>query len=477
MRSLATLIEGMNRLFGGLLALLLGACTVPSFRVGADDAGLASASCDDGQINGTETDTDCGGGSCDPCPLTAQCTRASDCQSSLCDEGQCAPLPSCADDLLNGTESDTDCGGDTCEKCALGAQCARARDCESALCKAGVCATPSPDPTCADGARNGTETDADCGGDSCDPCAVDQRCTLGTDCLSLVCDGVCQPSRCDDGVRNGDESDQDCGGACAGCDPGSSCKSHADCASLDCKGGHCLADSCTDSIENGSETAPDCGGTCPACATGEACAKAADCQSAVCAAKTCAAATCSDGVQNGGESDKDCGAGCTPCASGQSCTAAADCASATCTQTYCVPKAPSGGVLAQSGWIASASDSDSAFAPSLGSDGNLSTRWDSGKAQSSGMWYEVDLGKPQIFFSVTLDDTNRSGDAAQLFDVYLSLTPTFPATPTVQGVSALPRNTVTFPGNRAVVARYVKLVLSKNYAQSHWSIQELTLGN
>lgn len=458
------------------MALLLGACAVPSFSVGADDAGLASSSCIDGQINGSETDTDCGGDSCDPCPLTAQCTRASDCQSGLCDAGQCAAMPTCADGLINGTESDTDCGGDTCQKCALAAGCARARDCESGLCKAGACATPAPDPTCADGERNGTETDADCGGDRCDPCDVDQRCAQGADCLSLVCDSVCQPSSCKDGVRNGDESDKDCGGSCAGCDAGSICKANADCASLDCKSGKCLADSCSDSIKNGSETGLDCGGSCPACPSGEACAKAADCESSVCTAKKCATATCSDGVKNGSESDKDCGLGCTPCASGQSCNAAGDCASATCTQSVCVPAAPSGGVLAQSGWLATASDSDSAFSPSLGIDGNLSTRWDSGKAQYSGMWYEVDLGKPQIFFSVTLDDTNRSGDAAQLFDVYLSLTGVFPATPTIQGVSVLPRNTVTFPGNHAVVARYVKFVLSKNYPQSHWSIQELTIG-
>lgn len=41
---------------------------------------------------------------------------------------------SCDDALKNGDETDVDCGGATCEPCALGLQCERAGDCESGVC-------------------------------------------------------------------------------------------------------------------------------------------------------------------------------------------------------------------------------------------------------------------------------------------------------------------------------------------------------
>ncbi|MEO6598785.1 MAG: discoidin domain-containing protein [Polyangiaceae bacterium] len=513
----------MIRFLGWPFALLLSACSVPNFGVLTDDASLGivdpcgdqvalgkscggacpacvegqscdgasdclssncearvcvpAPTCTDGKTNGGETDTDCGGGTCRPCALTAHCTRASDCESALCDAGVCAPMPTCSDGVINGAETDTDCGGAACVACVLDAHCTRASDCESGLCKAGVCAVPSADATCTDTQKNGVETDTDCGGGTCGPCAVDKRCSAGSDCITLVCATVCQPPGCTDKVRNGEESDKDCGGTCAGCDVGLVCKANTDCKSFSCSGGHCLADTCTDKIKNGTETGTDCGNGCPACGTGIGCAKAADCQSLVCTSSKCAAATCSDGVKNNTESEVDCGKGCNGCKQGQLCSTGADCESATCTQNYCVPVAPSGGVISQAGWVATASDTASASTPKLGIDSNLASHWTSGRVQSSGMWYLLDMGKPQIFFSLTLDDTNISGDSAQLFDVFLSLTSTFSATPTVKGVAGSPSTKVTFPGNRAVVARYVKFVLTQNFPQASWSIQELTAGN
>jgi hypothetical protein len=93
------------------------------------------------------------------------------------------------------------------------------------------------------------------------------------------------------------------------------------------------------------------------------------------------------------------------------------------------------------------------------------------------MFYRVDMGKPQIFFNLTLDANDFPADAPGLFDVYLSLTTSFPATPTVKSVTGTAVTKVTFPGNQAVVARYVKIVLSQNKSLSWWSIQELSAGN
>ena len=57
--------------------------------------------------------------------------------------------------------------------------------------------------------QNGTESDADCGG-SCGPCADGKACAAASDCVSALCGaGACQVPTCADGVRNGDESDTD----------------------------------------------------------------------------------------------------------------------------------------------------------------------------------------------------------------------------------------------------------------------------
>jgi hypothetical protein len=65
--------------------------------------------------NGTETDVDCGGGTCAGCAATKACTVAADCQSSVCNAGVCL-APTCNDGVQNGTETGLDCGG-PCQYC------------------------------------------------------------------------------------------------------------------------------------------------------------------------------------------------------------------------------------------------------------------------------------------------------------------------------------------------------------------------
>ena len=43
-------------------------------------------------------------------------------------------------------------------------------------------------PTCSNGVQDGTETDIDCGGDTCPPCALCQACEWSNDCQSGPCD-------------------------------------------------------------------------------------------------------------------------------------------------------------------------------------------------------------------------------------------------------------------------------------------------
>src|SRR6185295_9721739 len=82
-----------------------------------------------------------------------------------------------------------------------------------------------------DGVKNGNESDLDCGGPSCGPCADGQACITPLDCVNHVCTGnVCQPGSCTDGIQNGNETDRDCGGGtCPQCQSGQACLVNSDC--------------------------------------------------------------------------------------------------------------------------------------------------------------------------------------------------------------------------------------------------------
>ncbi|HCF59589.1 MAG TPA: hypothetical protein DFS52_16540, partial [Myxococcales bacterium] len=109
--------------------------------------------------------------------------------------------------------------------------------------------------------RNGKESDFDCGGGSCQPCADDKLCVENSDCQSGHCfEGFCAPLRCNDQVRNGEETDIDCGGDCSPCATNQRCLQDADCASQNCRSKRCEAPKCDDEILNGEETDLDCGG-------------------------------------------------------------------------------------------------------------------------------------------------------------------------------------------------------------------------
>lgn len=147
------------------------------------------------------------------------------------------PVESCEDGLVNQDETDVDCGGAVCGPCADGLLCTADEDCVVASCILGTCAAPS----CEDGLQNADETDADCGGGTCGACQDNLACVAPEDCMSGVCtEGVCTPPSCADGLQNGDETDLDCGGAiCDGCGGALACNSGDDCLSETCTDGLC----------------------------------------------------------------------------------------------------------------------------------------------------------------------------------------------------------------------------------------------
>jgi len=265
--------------------------------------------------------------------------------STLCDStrganaGSCQPLiAECRSQIAGhrfcrGTETDLrECGADLVT--------AKVVDSCKFVCSAGACqgeCRPADKQCKAGGLIPQTCTDA---GAWLDGTACGYKCDSAS--------GKCLAAGCGDTAKNGDETDTDCGGSCGGCGIGSACKGDADCiapASARCINSKCAAASCSDGVKNGNETDKDCGGSCAKrCAVDQGCAVNGDCllpDSGHCSGTKCVAAGCLDGLENGTETDKDCGGSCAAdCANGLGCGMDSDCASAACLNTACVACKP-----------------------------------------------------------------------------------------------------------------------------------------
>ncbi len=109
-------------------------------------SGMAPSSCTDGIEDGQETDVDCGGPVCPPCQDGQRCVVNGDCVNELCeldfcDTGSLSPDAgaTCHDGIKDGQETDVDCGGPTCDSCPVGNRCLVDTDCITDVCSAGVC--------------------------------------------------------------------------------------------------------------------------------------------------------------------------------------------------------------------------------------------------------------------------------------------------------------------------------------------------
>jgi len=227
-----------------------------------------------------------------PCADGERCQTSGDCASGVCSSRTCFPSTA-GDRIRNGGETGVDCGGPPtgAPRCAAGETCGAGTDCESQVCGDSVCQPPSS----RDALRNGTETDVDCGGGAptnAPRCAPGKACATTPDCDAVLCtDGICQTATNADGLRNGSETDVDCGGAgptnARRCGSGQTCAVTADCDAVACAGGVCQPPTGTDAIRNGSETDVDCGGgaptNAPRCAVDKSCTRHEDCASSACA--------------------------------------------------------------------------------------------------------------------------------------------------------------------------------------------------
>ncbi len=184
-------------------------------------------------------------------------------------------------------------------------------------------------------------------------------------------------------------------------------------------------------------------------------------------------ATCRDGKVNGKETGLDCGGGeCPACDADQTCKVGTDCASNRCLGGICAMWPATGVPFNSTGWIATASDSSPDSDPTSVLDRTAPKTWTSGLGQRVGMWFEIDMRKPQIFYGVDLKNESAPDDAAALMDIYTSLDGTFDEPPIASGLFGCALTSATFQEPQQ--ARYIRLVVSEA-KNSWWTIDSIVV--
>ena len=121
--------------------------------VGDTDCMMGEVCVDQTCRTGCDSDNDCtpqgllcfqSGGFCVQCLREQDCGPAESCVRGTCASDEPPPpdggLPRmCQDGALNGDETDVDCGGTTCPTCAGGQACVADDDCASGTCRQNVC--------------------------------------------------------------------------------------------------------------------------------------------------------------------------------------------------------------------------------------------------------------------------------------------------------------------------------------------------
>ncbi|WP_376744634.1 discoidin domain-containing protein [Paenibacillus typhae] len=124
--------------------------------------------------------------------------------------------------------------------------------------------------------------------------------------------------------------------------------------------------------------------------------------------------------------------------------------------------------LDRSEWKVSSNISTSVSNPGGAIDGDRRTRWDTGKHQASGEYFQIDLGKAHTVEAVELDYTLSSYDYPRGYELYVS-DDAQNWKQVVSGKGQLSMTRISFP---QLKTRYIK-ILQTGAGGNYWSIQEL----
>lgn len=212
----------------------------PGYETGVDCGASCGPTCGAGQTCSANSD----------CQSGFYCDAQKQCEpdyQQICSNGAFDPQ----------YESATDCG-DLCAAtlqltCANGQSCSTNADCTSGLCVGGSCTgnfTAKINPWCTENDFNNTISTglntSFCGRGCSEQCPVGVGCQLSTDCaFGLVCSNnhTCEPqsSSQNSSCIPTDSTPPECGNTCGPCGTGRTCTVGTDCISGVCDQGYCTA--------------------------------------------------------------------------------------------------------------------------------------------------------------------------------------------------------------------------------------------
>ncbi len=129
------------------------------------------------------------------------------------------------------------------------------------------------------------------------------------------------------------------------------------------------------------------------------------------------------------------------------------------------------GALNRSGWVATASSTESGGSPANAIDGNISTRWSTGVSQANGEWFMVDMGTVNTFYELILDAASSSGDYPRGYLVNVSCDGVNWGSPVATGSGFLDVDDCRIT---LQAARYIR-VTQTGSTSGWWSIHEFNV--
>jgi len=106
-------------------------------------------------------------------------------------------------------------------------------------------------------------------------------------------------------------------------------------------------------------------------------------------------------------------------------------------------------------------------------DGELSSRWDTGRPMKPDDWFVLDLGVESTIKGLTLDTRNSSNDYPRGYEVYVSFDGGSWGKPVITGKGTNPITEIKF--GKVVRTRFIKIMQTGSSDSWNWSIHELKL--
>ena len=132
------------------------------------------------------------------------------------------------------------------------------------------------------------------------------------------------------------------------------------------------------------------------------------------------------------------------------------------------------GALDRSDWVVTASQSRRGEGANSAIDANSETRWSTGATQTSGMYFQVDLGSVEDIDSIVLDSGPEATDYPRGYEVRVSDDGVNFSRTIASGTPAGRTTTISFP---AVATRYLRIVQTGSDVDRWWSIHEINVNS